>query len=105
MSKNKNREQGQEEILKDYSAKVKREAVIKSVILALTVGLACSLIVSVVSYFTYFNTLWIALGVGVAVTAGLSVLFCKTVFRVSEKDTAACVDALGLDERVITMLD
>ena len=105
MSKNKNREQGQEEILKDYSAKVKREAVIKSVILALTVGLACSLIVSVVSYFTYFNTLWIALGVGVAVTAGLSVLFCKTVFRVSEKDTAARVDALGLDERVITMLD
>ena len=49
MSKNKNREQGQEEILKDYSAKVKREAVIKSDILALTVGLACSLIVSVVS--------------------------------------------------------
>lgn len=77
----------------------------KSAVLALIVGFFLSLIVSVISYVTLYNALWISLSVWLAAAIGFFMLFYKKVFRVSLKTTAARVDTIGLDERVITMVD
>ena len=102
--KEKNAAQEQR-ILKEYQAKIKREAALKSAVLALIVGFFLSLIVSVISYVTLYNALWISLSVWLAAAIGFFMLFYKKVFRVSLKTTAARVDTIGLDERVITMVD
>lgn len=94
----------QEQMLKAYNAKLKREAVLKSLLLALVVGFALSAIVSIVSFATARNMLWIALVVLGVSTAGLSVLFYYKLYRPSVKTTAERVDEVGLEERVITMV-
>lgn len=94
----------EEKALKSYNAKLKREAVFKSLFLALTAGFVLSAIVSIVSFATMKNILWVALVVWAVATAGFAVLFYFKLFRPNVKMTAERVDAVGLEERVITMM-
>ena len=94
----------EEQALKSYNAKMKREAVFKSLFLALTIGFLLSAIVSIVSFATLRNILWVSLVVWAVTTAGLSVLFYFKLFRPNVKMTAERVDQVGLEERVITMM-
>ncbi|MCH5156519.1 MAG: hypothetical protein J1G02_01420 [Clostridiales bacterium] len=94
----------EEQSLKSYNSKMKREAVFKSIFLALSIGLLLSVIVSIVSFATLKNILWVALVAGAIATAGLSVLFYFKLYRPNVKMTAERVDEVGLEERVITMM-
>lgn len=94
----------EEESLKSYNAKLKREAMIKSLILALAVGFLLSAIVSIVSFATARNILWISLVCWAVATVGLSALFYFKLYRPNVKMTAERVDEVGLEERVITMV-
>ena len=94
----------QEEALKTYNSKLKWEAILKSLLWGLSIGFLLGAIVSIVSFATAFNTLWIALGIFLAATAGFSVLFYFKRYRPDTKMTAARVDGIGLEERVITMM-
>lgn len=95
----------EEEMLEKYRAKVKREAVIKSAALAAACGFLLSVIVSAVSFATLYNTLYIALGVWAAASVGLGFLFYFLLFRTDLKQTAERVDGIGLEERVLTMVE
>ncbi len=94
----------QEQMLGAYKSKLKREAFLKSLLAALTIGFLLSALVSVISFATARDILWIALVVWGVATAGLTVTFYFTVYRTDIKQTAARVDEIGLEERVITMV-
>jgi hypothetical protein len=93
------------ELLKKHHRKLTLEAVVKSLIVGFSAGLFICLVIAVISFFVHYNCLWLCLGVGVggslAIAAGLYFLF----FRVDIKEAARRVDASGLDERIITMLE
>ena len=95
----------EEKLLKGYQRKLTFEAIIKSLVLALIAGFMLCILVSIISFATKFNALWISLGVWAAATAGLSVLFYFKIFRTTLDKTASRVDGMGLDERVITMIE
>ena len=94
----------QDEALKAYNSKIKIEAVIKSLLWGLSIGFLLGAIISIVSFATSFNTLWIALGVFAASTVGFTVLFYFKRYRPDVKKTAERVDGIGLEERVVTMM-
>ena len=106
MAKTKKRPLSPEEkLLKGYQRKLTAEAIIKSLVLALIAGFMLCILVSIISFATKFNALWIALGVWAAATAVLSVVFYFKIFRTTLDKTASRVDGMGLDERVITMIE
>ncbi|MDE7168367.1 MAG: hypothetical protein K2O28_05935 [Clostridia bacterium] len=106
MAKTKKRPLSPEEkLLRGYQRKLTVEAIIKSLVLALIAGFMLCILVSIISFATKFNALWISLGVWAAATAGLSVLFYFKIFRTTLDKTASRVDGMGLDERVITMIE
>ena len=95
----------EEKLLKGYQRKLTLEAIVKSLVLALIAGFMLCMLVSIISFATKFNAIWIALGVWAAATVGFSVLFYFKIFRTTLDKTASRVDGMGLDERVITMIE
>ena len=95
----------EEKLLKGYQRKLTFEAIVKSLVLALIAGFMLCILVSIISFATKFNAIWVALGIWAAATVGFSVLFYFKIFRTTLDKTASRVDGMGLDERVITMLE
>lgn len=95
----------EEELLKDYKSKLRGEALVRSLIIGFAGGFLLSIPVSVISFITAYNTLWIALVVICVATAGLTALSYFGYYRTDVKKTAARVDGIGLEERVITMVE
>lgn len=95
----------EEEMLRSYNAKMRWEGILKSSVLGLICGFVLSAIVSIISFATQFNALWIALVLWGVSAVGFSVLFYFKKYRPNLQRTAARVDGVGLDERVITMIE
>lgn len=95
----------EEKLLKGYQRKLTFEAIVKSLVLALIAGFMLCILVSIISFATKFNAIWISLGIWATATVGFSVLFYFKIFRTTLDKTASRVDGMGLDERVITMLE
>lgn len=95
----------EEELLKHYSLKLRREAILKSCILAMICGFLLCAAVSVLSFLWNVNILWVSAVVFAAASVGLSFLFYFVLFRGNLRRTAARVDGIGLEERVITMVE
>lgn len=94
----------EEKALLSYNSKLKWEAVIKSLFLALTVGFLLSAIVSIISFATLKNILWVAIVIWAVSSAGFAVLFYFKHYRPNIRMTAERVDEVGLEERIITMV-
>ena len=91
------------EIFKKYYNKLAREGIVKGLLCGLIIGLALLFIMATSFwFFGYQNTLVIALTF-VVVTAAATVLFYHFKFRPTTKSIAKRVDALGLEERLLTM--
>lgn len=95
----------EEKMLRGYQRKLTLEAVVKSLVFGLMAGFLLSILVSIISFATAFNALWISLGVWAAASVGFTLLFYFKVFRTTLDKTASRVDGIGLDERVITMIE
>ena len=95
----------EQKMLAGYQRKLTAEAIVKSVVLGLIAGFLLSILVSIISFATKYNALWISLVVWALASAGLSVMFYFVVFRTTVEKTASRMDGMGLDERVITMLE
>ena len=95
----------EQKMLAGYQRKLTAEAIVKSVVLGLIAGFLLSILVSIISFATKYNALWISLVVWARASAGLSVMFYFVVFRTTVEKTASRMDGMGLDERVITMLE
>lgn len=94
-------------VLKKYYNRIVREGVIKALMCGLIIGFSLLCIFATVSWFDEGSNLflWIGLGVFVASTAIATVLFYFFKFRASVKSTAQRLDALGLEERLLTMVE
>lgn len=92
-------------LLKKFEKKLKLEAIMKSILIGFVCGFALCIPISIISFIASFNTIWISLGVLVAATAGFAVLAYMKYYKTSLKKTASRVDGVGLEERMITMLE
>ncbi|MDE6676938.1 MAG: hypothetical protein K2K12_04445, partial [Clostridia bacterium] len=95
----------EEKMLRGYQRKLTIEAVVKSLVLGLMAGFLLSILVSIISFATEFNAIWISLSLWAAASIGFTLLFYFKVFRTTLDKTASRVDGMGLDERVITMIE
>ncbi len=88
-----------------HYAKFQKNSIVKSILLGTTVGFAVAVILAAIFWFYGVKAYWITIPVAIAVTAGMTVLFNKTVFKPKAKEMAVKLDSLGLEERLITMTE
>ena len=82
-----------------------REGWLKACFVALTFGFAVSAILATVMWFTGTNALWYCLATVPAVTlVGMPILY-MVFFRPTVKSNARRIDRLGLEERIVTMVE
>lgn len=86
-------------------SKLQLEAVLKSLLCGLAVGFGANFITALVTWFAPFNGLWLSLGVLLAATAVSTALFYLKRFRPTDMSNARRIDRLGLEERLITMVE
>lgn len=85
--------------------KFRRQALIKSLLLALCIGFAAAFVVALVTWFTPINGLWLALAALVVVTAAATPICYFKKFRPTVLSSARHLDRIGLEERMITMVE
>lgn len=95
----------QKEYFKKYGKRLAREGWLRSLVCGGTVGFGACFVAAILSWTFELNGLLIPLAVLVAVTAVAAVLFYFMRFRPNVRGCARRIDRLGLDERMITMLD
>ena len=88
-----------------YYSRLRFEAVLKSLLPGLIVGLAAAFVMATVSWFCDFNGLWLSIGLLVLVSAGMTVLFYYKHFKPTAESNARRIDRYGLEERLITMVE
>ena len=88
-----------------YYSKLRFEAVIKALVAGLSVGFVANFIAALVTWFTPVDGLWISLGVLVGVSAIATLLFYFKRFRPNAVSNARRLDRLGLEERLVTMIE
>ena len=92
-------------LFKKYYQRIAREGFIKALLCGLSVGFGVLLLSSAIMWFVNEKLFWLAI-ILFAVTSALSVwLFYIKVFKPTTKKIAMRVDALGLEERVLTMTE
>ena len=96
------------ELLKDYRKKAKKIAIRKAALSGVFLGFCVNFLVAFILLFCRMGALWVLLGsvvpgIAAGICSGFALYFLK--FSPSAKKVAAMVDGLGLEERVITMLE
>ena len=94
-----------EQHFKEQESKLTLEALIKSFLAGLTVGGPVGFIIALVTWFTEAKGLWLSIGAIIGVTAIATAIFYLLRFRMRPIDKARRIDRLGLDERLITMIE
>lgn len=93
----------QDKVFDAFRARLRKESLIKSILCGLIAGFTALLISCAVFWFVDFKAVWVGGIIAVAVCAAAVPVFFFTLFRPSDKALARRMDALGLEERVITM--
>lgn len=89
-----------------FYARIAKEGWLKAILCGLCAGFAVNFASAFAVWIIHgTNTLWIPIVAGVATAAIAVPLFYFLRFRPNEKAVARRMDALGLDERMITMLE
>lgn len=89
-----------------YYSRLSKEGILKALILGLIVGFAVDFCVAFGTWFiSGFNGLYVSLAAGVAAALIATPVFYYKLFRPTSKKIAERIDRLGLDERMITMLE
>lgn len=93
------------QIFREYNARLKREGILKGMLWGLALGATAAFVVGFLGWMIGFGGFFLTLGVfvGVAVVSSVTIYF--VCFRPDSKAVARRVDALGLEERLITMLE
>jgi hypothetical protein len=89
-----------------YYSRLRSECLLKSFLCGLIVGAALAFIAAFVTwFFPHFNGLWLSIGILVLCSAAATPLFYYTIFKPTVMANARRLDRLGLDERLITMVE
>ena len=92
-------------VLSDYVKRLKKEALLKALLCALSIGFAAILVTAIVCWFTEFSGYWI-FAVAFAVPFGAAMpLFYFFAFYPTDRYVAKRLDKLGLKERILTMVE
>lgn len=92
--------------LDKYRARIVREGILKATLCGASIGCAALAVCALVSWFVGFKPgLFLALGLFVVGCAVSIPLFYRFRFRPTEKSVAVRMDALGLEERMLTMVE
>ena len=88
-----------------YYSKLRLEAILKSAICGVSVGFGANLLAALITYFMPFNGLWLCIGIFAGVSVAASLLFYFKKYRPNDYQNASRIDRLGLEERLITMVE
>ena len=88
-----------------YYPKLRFEAILKSAFSGLAVGFAAAFVAAFTTWFLPIKGLWIALAVFGAATLIAAPIFYFRKFHPTVKSSARRIDRLGLEERLITMVE
>ena len=91
--------------LEAYYKKLHKESILKSLMSASMIGFSLMIVLSLIFYLTSFNGLVISLIAGISTILIATYIFKTYVFTVSIKTIANKLDDLGLEERVLTMVE
>ena len=91
------------ELIQKYRARLVREGWIQSILCGLIVGFVLNIICSVAFMIFGVKYFWISILLFVVAAAAATPLFYFKKFNPTKKQVAARVDALGLEERILTM--
>lgn len=81
------------------------EAVIKSAFCGLLIGFSANFLAALAAWIFDFEGIWIAIGIGAGIALISGVIFYFAKFRPTTQSIARRIDRLGLEERVVTMLE
>ncbi len=90
-------------LFRKYHIRLIWEGILKSAVYGFIAGFAVNFVIAFVTWFTVFNGFWLAIGAGLGVAAVTATALYFFVFRPTTKQIAERIDALGLEERMITM--
>jgi hypothetical protein len=93
------------QFFKKHHSRLVAEAILKSVLLGITVGLFANFLAALAAWFFDWGGIWFAIGVGCVVALVTGVILYFVRFRPTTQQIARRVDRLGLEERMITMLE
>lgn len=88
-----------------YYSKLRLEAIFKSALCGISVGFSANLLAAIITFFLPVNGLWISLGVFAGVSVACAFLFYFKKYRPNDEKNARRIDRLGLEERLITMVE
>ena len=93
------------QMMKKHYLRLVLEGVYKSILAGLAIGFAANFLASLAGWVFDYGDIWLAIGIGAA--AGLlgGLLMYLLRFKPTLEDTAQRMDRLGLEERMITMLE
>lgn len=92
-------------LFKKYYQRIAKEGFLKALLCGLSVGFGVLLLSSAIMWFVNEKLFWLALILFAVVSAASTALFYFKVFKPTTKKIAMRVDALGLEERVLTMTE
>ena len=93
------------EMLKKHYLRLVHEAGVKSALAGLAVGFCANFIAALAAWVFDFGGIWFAIGVGLGAWLAGGVLIYFLKFKPTVNETAERMDRLGLEERMITMLE
>lgn len=94
-----------EKSFKQYRARIAKEGILKALLCGLIVAFSALFVSACVFWFIGFKHVWVCAIVFVGVAAIATPLFYHFEFRPTVKQVAMRIDELGLEERVLTMME
>jgi uncharacterized membrane protein YeaQ/YmgE (transglycosylase-associated protein family) len=88
-----------------HFSKLKSEALVRSLLAALIIGFVAGFVAAVITWFTDLNGLWISIAALVVATAVAAPIFYAKKYRPTALRSARRIDRLGLEERLVTMVE
>lgn len=89
----------------EYKAKLTLEAILKSALLGIAIGFTLGLVLGLIFWLVGIEVIWILFVATLGVTAVSGVLFYFLRYRLNDVAIARRLDSLGLEERLVTMLE
>ena len=93
------------ELFKKHYSRLVAEGIIRSVLLGVAIGFAVNFLSAFFAWMFDFGGIWFGIGTGAVAAIVSGVLFYFLKFKPDERDVARRLDRLGLEERMITMLE
>ncbi|MBQ7408233.1 MAG: hypothetical protein IJW13_03055, partial [Clostridia bacterium] len=91
------------EILSSYGKRLKKEGMLKALLVACIIGFVAPAISAVAVWLISASLVWVCAIIFAVVTLVSTVVLYHAFYKPSNEDIARRLDSLGLEERIITM--